>query len=54
MKYRVYYAKYVIFNVEAENEDEAIDRADEQLNEYETRTGDRYYEYDDIEMCLDE
>ena len=49
MKYRVWYAKTVYFEVEADNEDEAIDLADEELDRYETRNGDFYYEFDEAE-----
>lgn len=49
MKYRVWYVKYVSFDVEAENEDEAIDLADEKLDAYERRAGDFYYEFNEAE-----
>lgn len=49
MKYRVYYVKSISFEVEAANDIEALDLAEEQLDEYEINCGDCDYEYDDIE-----
>lgn len=49
MKYCVWYVKYASFIVEAEDEDKAIDLADEMLDDYERRNGDYYYEFDEVE-----
>ena len=49
MKYRVWYVKYVDFEVEAEDEDKAIDLADEMLDDYERSNNDYYYDFDEAE-----
>ena len=49
MKYRVHYFKSTCFEVEAENEDEAIDLADIELDRYERCNDDFYYEFDEVE-----